>query len=36
VVEKFEADGEKRVRVEIQSVNQFGQAKIVGEAVVAL
>jgi acyl dehydratase len=36
VVEKFEADGEKRVRVEIQAVNQFGQAKIVGEAVVAL
>jgi len=36
VVEKFEADGEQRVRLEIQTVNQFGQVKIVGEAVVAL
>jgi len=36
VVEKFEADGEKRVRVEIQTANQFGITKIVGDAVVAL
>jgi len=36
VVEKFEADGEQRVRLEVQTVNQFGQARIVGEAVVAL
>lgn len=36
VVEKFEADGERRVRVEIQTANQYGNPKIVGEAVVAL
>jgi len=36
VVEKFEADGERRVRVEVRSTNQYGQTKIAGEAVVAL
>ncbi|MNY81660.1 hypothetical protein D3C86_2233350 [compost metagenome] len=36
VVEKFEADGEKRVKVEIQTANQYGEVKIVGDAVVAL
>lgn len=36
VVEKFEAEGEQRVRVEIQTANQHGNIKIVGEAVVAL
>lgn len=36
MVEKLEADGERRVRVEVHSANQFGQAKIVGEAIVAL
>jgi acyl dehydratase len=36
VIEKFEADGERRVRVEVRSINQYGQAKIAGEAVVAL
>ncbi|MNZ45014.1 MaoC family dehydratase [Pseudomonas jinjuensis] len=36
VAEKFEADGEKRVRLEIQCANQYGEPKIVGEAVVAL
>ncbi|MDM0109698.1 MaoC/PaaZ C-terminal domain-containing protein [Variovorax sp. J22R24] len=36
VLEKFEADGERRVRVEVRSTNQFGQTKIAGEAVVAL
>ena len=36
VVEKFEADGERRVRVEIQTANQYGNPKIVGEAVVAI
>ncbi|CAG9171156.1 hypothetical protein LMG23992_01948 [Cupriavidus laharis] len=35
VVEKVEADGERRVRVEIQTANQYGNPKIVGEAVVA-
>lgn len=36
VVEKFEREGEHCVRIELQSVNQYGQNKIVGEAVVAL
>ena len=36
VVEKFEADGEQRVRLEIQSANQYGDTKILGDAVVAL
>ena len=36
VVEKFEADGEKRVKVAIQTANQYGEAKILGEAVLAL
>ena len=36
VVEKLECDGERCVRVSLQSTNQFGQVKIVGEALVAL
>lgn len=36
VIEKFEAEGERRVRVEVRSTNQYGQTKIAGEAVVAL
>lgn len=36
VVEKLEQGGERCVRVELQSANQFGQTKIVGEALVAL
>lgn len=36
VVEKFEADGEKRVKVQIQTANQYGEAKILGDAVLAL
>ncbi|MGJ7509766.1 MaoC family dehydratase [Variovorax sp. GT1P44] len=36
VVEKLEHGGERCVRIELQSANQFGQTKIVGEAVVAL
>ena len=36
VVEKLEQDGERCVRIELQSANQFGQTKIVGEALVAL
>lgn len=36
VVEKLELDGERCVRIELQSANQFGQTKIVGEALVAL
>ena len=36
VVEKFESDGEKRVRVEVQTANQYGEAKVLGEAVIAI
>lgn len=36
VVEKLEQRGERCVRIELQSANQFGQTKIVGEALVAL
>lgn len=36
VVEKFEADGEQRVKLEIQTANQYGEQRVVGEAVVAL
>lgn len=36
VVEKLDQDGERRVRIALQSTNQFGQTKIVGEALVAL
>lgn len=36
VVEKFEADGERRVKLELQTANQFGEIKILGDAVVAL
>jgi acyl dehydratase len=35
VVEKFEADGEQRAKVEIQATNQYGETKIVGDAVIA-
>lgn len=36
VVEKLERDGERCARVELRATNQFGQIKIVGEALVAL
>ena len=36
VTEKLEQGGERCVRISLQSVNQFGQSKIVGEALVAL
>ena len=36
VIEKLEQNGERCVRIEVQSANQFGQNKIVGEALVAL
>jgi len=36
IVEKFEADGEKRLKVEIQTANQHGDVKILGDAIVAL
>lgn len=36
VTEKLNHNGENCVRIELQSSNQFGQTKIVGEALVAL
>lgn len=36
IVEKFEQDGEKRVKVAVRSANQYGEEKVIGEAVVAL
>lgn len=36
VLEKFEQDGEQRVRLTLKCANQHGEDKIVGEAVVAL
>ena len=36
VVEKLEHEGESCVRVEISSVNQYGQVKIAGVALVAM
>lgn len=36
VLKKQQVDGENQVVVEIRTVNQFGEARIAGEAVVAL
>ncbi|MFC4521453.1 MaoC family dehydratase [Cupriavidus pinatubonensis] len=36
IVERFEVNGEKRVKVAIRCTNQFGEDKLVGEAVAAL
>lgn len=36
VVEKLEHQGERCVRIELRSVNQYGESKISGEALVAL
>ncbi|MDN6861058.1 MaoC family dehydratase [Pseudomonas sp. CAN2814] len=36
VVEKFEADGEQRLKVELQTASQYGDVKILGDAVIAL
>jgi acyl dehydratase len=36
VIEKLQQDGENQVRLELRVVNQYGQTKIVGEALVAL
>lgn len=35
VLEKFESGGEQRLRLEIQTANQDGEIKVVGDAVVA-
>ena len=36
VVELFEIDGERRIKVEVRTTNQYGETKIVGDAVIAL
>jgi acyl dehydratase len=36
VTEKFEAEGEQRVRLEIRTTNQYGEPRVLGDAVVAL
>ena len=36
VVECFEVDGEPRIKVEVRTTNQYGDTKIVGDAVIAL
>jgi len=36
VTEKFEEDGEKRVRLEVKAADQDGDIKLIGEAIVAL
>ncbi|KJK13506.1 dehydratase [Burkholderiaceae bacterium 16] len=36
VIEKLEHAGEKRVRVAVKAENQYGEVKIVGEAVLAI
>ncbi|WP_442114116.1 MaoC family dehydratase [Pseudomonas sp. NUPR-001] len=36
VVDKFEVDGERRIRLHIQTTSQYGDIKILGDAVIAL
>lgn len=36
ITEKFEENGEKRVRLAIRCANQYGEEKLLGEAVIAL
>ncbi|WP_448680709.1 MaoC family dehydratase [Pseudomonas nicosulfuronedens] len=36
VIEKFDLDGERRVRLSLRCRNQYGEDKLVGEAIVAL
>lgn len=36
VVDRFEADGEQRIKVEVRTTNQYGEIKILGDAVIAL
>ena len=36
VTEKFEEEGEKRVRLEVKAADQEGDVKLIGEAVVTL
>ncbi|MDD2058528.1 MaoC/PaaZ C-terminal domain-containing protein [Pseudomonas sp. GD03860] len=36
ITEKFQVDGERRVRLQINCANQYGEPRLAGEAVVAL
>jgi acyl dehydratase len=36
VVERFEVDGEQRIKVQVRTSNQYGDTRIVGDAVIAL
>ncbi|MCS3841633.1 acyl dehydratase [Pseudomonas sp. JAI111] len=36
VVDRFDVDGEQRIKVEVRTTNQYGETKIVGDAVIAL
>ncbi|MGH8789598.1 MAG: MaoC family dehydratase [Cupriavidus necator] len=36
VVRKYEQDGEQRVALEVLSANQYGETRVIGDAVVAL
>jgi hypothetical protein len=36
VTELFEAAGERRARISLQTINQHGQVKLTGDAVVSL
>ncbi|MCY1373162.1 hypothetical protein D9M69_604170 [compost metagenome] len=36
VIDKFEQDGEARVRIQLTCSNQYGEPRLTGEAVVAL
>jgi acyl dehydratase len=36
VVDRFEFEGEQRIKVEVRTTNQYGETKIVGDAVIAL
>ncbi|UVE19603.1 MaoC family dehydratase [Pseudomonas sp. LS44] len=36
VIEKFEQNGEPRIRIELSCCNQYGEPRLTGEAVVAL
>jgi acyl dehydratase len=36
VVDRFEVDGEQRVKIEVRTINQYGDTRIVGDAVIAL
>ncbi|WP_027794490.1 MaoC family dehydratase [Paraburkholderia acidipaludis] len=35
IVEKYESAGEKRVRLDIQTANQYGETRVAGTAVIA-